>query len=244
MIIGITYGDSVFKNSRTRALESLKKYTDSSILFTEDDLKPFIEQHPKILYPGAKGGGFWLFKSIFLKHTLQNANDGDMVIWMDAGAECTSSLDVFYDIALQNSGFCLFSVIHKQAHYTKRDCFFYMGCDNEKYHNALNCDASIQMYIKNDTTVKFIDEYYKYCSDYRVVTDSPNECNLPNLPGFIDHRHDQSILANLCIKHNIQRFKEPTQWYHVGWSDDMLTDFEKQHSKRYEAVFNHHRERH
>lgn len=243
MIIGITYGDLVFKNSRVRALESLKKFTDKSILYTEDDLKPYIDSHPKILYPGARGGGFWLFKTIFLKKTLEGMNNGDMILWMDAGAECNAPLNVFYDIAQQNNGFCLFKVIHRQAHYTKRDCFYYMECDEEKYHNTLNCDASIQFYIKNDATVNFVNDYYMYCCDYRIVTDAPNECGLPNLPGFIDHRHDQSILANLCVKNNIPRFKEPTQWYHVGWKDEMLTDFEKQQSEKYEAAFNHHREK-
>src|SRR5205823_2371810 len=39
--------------------------------------------------------------------------------------------------------------------------------------------------------------------DRRCITDDMNECGLPNLPRFREHRHDQSILTNLCVKHKI-----------------------------------------
>jgi hypothetical protein len=243
MITGFTYGDKKFSSSRARALESIKKFTDKAILYTEDDLKLYYDQYPKILYPGARGGGFWLFKAIFLKKTIQEANDGDMVFWMDAGIECTGNLDIFYDVCTENNGFCIFKLVHRQSSWTKRDCFYYMYCDEEKYHNTLNCDASIQFFIKNEQTVKFIDEYLHYCSDYRIVTDSPNECGLPNLPDFVDHRHDQSILTNLCVKHNISRFKHATQWRNIDiWNPEYLTEFEQVQSNKYGVLFNHHRE--
>ena len=47
MIVGITYGDRVFQNSRERAFNSLKRYTDKSFLFTETDLEVYKEKYSK-----------------------------------------------------------------------------------------------------------------------------------------------------------------------------------------------------
>lgn len=247
-IHGITYGDENFKSSRDKAYISLKKYTDAAYLFTETDLNEYKDKiDSKILYPGARGGGHWIFKPIFLKYILNNIPDGEAVIWMDAGNECVADIRILADIAANHEGFCLFQQVHKNSHYTKRDCFYYMNNDSLSYYNSRQCDASMQLYIKNEKTLKFIDEYLHFCSDYRIVTDRPNECNLPNLEGFIDHRHDQSILTNLVVTYDLDTFIQPSQWYSLSWNTDDRAQFlntnERIQSERYSTLFNHHRER-
>jgi hypothetical protein len=247
-IHGLTYGDQAFQISRDKAYSSLNNFTDKAYLFTEKDLDLYKNDiDTKILFPGARGGGFWIFKPIFLKLVMSCIPDGDAVMWMDAGIEYVSDINVLADIAENNRGFCLFKQKHENSHYTKRDCFYYMNADTEEYHFARQCDAAVQLYIKNKETQKFIDDYLHYCSNYRIVTDSPNECSLPNLPGFADHRHDQSILTNLCIRYKLNTFIQPSQWYHIDWTDDVkskyLNNIELHHSKRYSVLFNHHRNR-
>lgn len=246
----ITYGDSNFKNSRSRAINSIKNFVQATSIFTETDLFKYKSKYPYILYDGARGGGFWLYKAIFLKEVFDVSKIGDMIIWLDSGVEFIGSYDdiiTLRNIALNNDGFCLFKQINRNNIWTKRDAFVYMGCDDEKYHNSLQCDAAIQIYIKNEKTIKFINDLLLYCSDYRVITDSPNECGLPNLIGFRDHRHDQSILTNLSVKYDIQRFKQPTQYGEIDWcvdeEYDNFTKYERIESSKYRIIFNHHRER-
>lgn len=246
-IHGITYGDELFVRSREKAYESLKKFTNNAYCFTEKDLAPFKENiSSKICYTGARGGGYWIFKPIFLKQILNSIPDGEAVLWMDAGVECVESIEILTDIASTNRGFCLFQQIHKNSTYTKRDCFYYMDADNSVFYNARHCDASVQLYIKNEETVKFVEDYLMYCSDYRVVTDSANECGLPNIDGFVDHRHDQSILTNLRTRYNLNSFILASQWYNE-WNSNhkqsFLNEQELYHSNRYNTLFNHHRNR-
>ena len=40
-----------------------------------------------------------------------------------------------------------------------------------------------------------------------MVGDGPNACGLPNRPDFVDHRHDQSVLTNLVVKHDVKPFR-------------------------------------
>jgi hypothetical protein len=239
MRYGFTYGDDSFRNSRELAKKSLEKYCDVSYLFTEKNLIPYFEKFKSILSQ-KRGSGYWFFKSIFLKEIFEKMNDGDELIYIDAGVEVTDGVDVFFDIAKLNNGFCLFQHPHTNFKYIKRDCFVLMDCDYEYYHNSNQSDASVQFYIKNEFTKKFIDEYFLLCSDERLLTDMDNTQNKPNLDGFIDHRHDQAILTLLCLKNKIGRFKQPTQYYNE-WNFENLNDFEIGESKKYGIKFNHHR---
>jgi hypothetical protein len=44
---------------------------------------------------------------------------------------------------------------------------------------------------------RFVWTWLDYCADPRGLTDHPNELGPPDLPGFIEHRHDQSVLSVL-----------------------------------------------
>jgi hypothetical protein len=87
--------------------------------------------------------------------------------------------------------------------WTKRDCFVYMDCDEERYWNTPCVEAGLSYWRKGDFSDKILAEWDKYCKDRRVISDDPNTWGRPNLPEFRDHRHDQSILTNLKEKHNI-----------------------------------------
>ncbi len=63
----------------------------------------------------------------------------------------------------------------------------------------------------NQKALMFLREWLEYCSDLRVITDDPNTCGLPNLDGFRSHRHDQSILTNLTLKHEIPCYGDPLE---------------------------------
>jgi hypothetical protein len=51
-----------------------------------------------------------------------------------------------------------------------------------------------------------------YCKDERIITDIPNTCGYGNYPGFIEHRHDQSILSILVASQKIEVFRDPTHY--------------------------------
>jgi len=239
MRYGFTYGDDNFKNSREIAKKSLEKNCDITYLFTEKNLIPYYKKYESILSQ-KRGSGYWFFKSIFLKELFEIMNDGDELIYIDSGVEIVGDIDIFFEISKENNGFCLFQHPHQNYKWIKRDCFILMDCDSEFFHNSVQCDASIQIYIKNKYTTEFINKYFDMCSDERLLTDIGNTQNKPNLDGFIDHRHDQSILTLLCLKNKINRFKQPTQYY-KDWGFENLNEFEIEQSKKYNIIFNHHR---
>ena len=57
----------------------------------------------------------------------------------------------------------------------------------------------------------FIQELLRWCKNYSVVSDSANDTG-DNLPGYVAHRHDQSVLSILAIRHGLRTFKDISQW--------------------------------
>ena len=106
----------------------------------------------------------------------------------------------------------MFKANHRNSVWTKRDCFVLMKCDSAKYWEGEQAGAFFQVYRKTTDSVSFVREWFDFCQNKRILIDVPNMCGLPNLPGFRDHRHDQSVLSLLAVKHNIELFPDPTQY--------------------------------
>jgi len=154
-----------------------------------------------------RGAGYWLWKPYFIKKTMvEKMNDDDILYYCDAGHYFYNSID-HYIPHMENTEhkFLTFgSPYSSLKNYTKRDTLYYMNADNEYYHERKqNYGPGWILLKKNKFTLNFIEEWLEYSQDYRLITDSPNECGLPNYPEFIDHRHDQSIFNILCLKYNL-----------------------------------------
>ena len=87
-----------------------------------------------------------------------------------------------------------------------------MGSDDEKYHNQYQVEAGIVGVRNTKFNIKLIEVWLRYCSDMYIITDLPNICASPNYIGFIEHRHDQSILTNLTIKFDLPTCKLEDQY--------------------------------
>lgn len=205
---------------RSQALlnQSAKKYGfNGAINYTDKNRKwSFIEKYQDI--SKTRGYGFWQWKPIILLDAMSQVNDGDIVAYIDSGNTIINSLHDIFTICEERE-IVLFDnrdgnfegVPHKNRHWTKRDCFVLMDCDNEKYYESSQVDASYQFYKKTSYTLEFLHEYSKYCNNDNIISDIPNTTKA-NLPEFKDHRHDQSILSLMAAKEGIQLLPEPSEW--------------------------------
>src|SRR3990167_3462946 len=69
----------------------------------------FYKQHQGILDQD-RGAGFWLWKPFILLETLRAAEDGDIIVYSDSGAEIIAHLDPLIDLCRQKGGILLFNV--------------------------------------------------------------------------------------------------------------------------------------
>lgn len=250
----VSFGTPVFYNSLKNLKEtSLKNGAEKIFIYTREDILKtnFYEKNKSILNM-PRGGGYWLWKPYILLETMKKIAEGDCLIYLDAGVSTIANLRPLAEFCKNNGNILLFGNNNKNKFWTKRDAFVLMKADSKKYWESNQVQASFQVYIKNKKTLKFLKEYLRYCKDPRIITDVPNVMGKDNLAGFIENRHDQSILTNLAVKYNIKLFRDPSQ----GGNAQKLPEFRikgewlpypYEYSKnpdrnsKYGTFFNHHR---
>ncbi len=236
MIHLICYADEKFAASQNRLIASTKHFGIEQITaFTRADIvkSNFYLKNRKILNC-VRGGGFWLWKPYIIAQQLSLLNEGDLLLYLDSGVEIISDLSPLLNLCNTQKNIVLFSNypwINRQ--WTKRDCFVLMNCDSSKFWNAEQISAGYQLYCKNEQSTAFVQEYLDFCQNYHALSDAPSICGLPNLPEFIDHRHDQSVLSLLAVKHDIELFRDPSQ-YGVNFCSRFT-------NSPYDTLFNLHR---
>jgi hypothetical protein len=228
----VNYSDKSHHNSQKENSNSALKFGgfDNVFSFNLQDLGDEFITENKGIMSQARGAGYWMWKPFVIKKALDMMGDNDILMYSDSGISFIKNIDELIDIMdITEEKLLLFELedIHPNKRWTKRDCFILMGLDEEEYLNQNQLLASYILMRKNDFVLKFVDEWLTYAKDYRIITDSPNECGLPNYPEFMDHRHDQSILSLLGRKYNIKNIPDVTQ-YGIG---RMITS----------QILNHHR---
>jgi hypothetical protein len=211
----VNLSDKIFEDSRFRLNDSAIKYGIDLVFsydFAEIMGTEFFQKNKKILEQ-PKGLGYWLWKPFIIFEVLNKISDGDVVVYSDCGIEIVDRLDSLIEICSEKQPVMLFSngdLVNAQ--WTRRDCFILMNADSKKYWFSLQCDAAFALFRKSPESIAFVKEWLFYCSDERIISDLPNSCGKRNLPGFLEHRRDQSVLSILAKKHKIELFRCPTQY--------------------------------
>ena len=136
---------------------------------------------------------------------------------MDVDLKIIEDPAPLYELCTQNKG--VFLVIdndllsHACKYWTKRDIFHFMDMDRQEYYDAPITLGGIQLYQKNEFSRNFLEELLYWCTyTPSMLTDDANICGKPNLDGFVEHRHDQSILSLLRLKYGIEGYRIPAQY--------------------------------
>lgn len=212
----INYADKLYyesqKNNSKTGLE-IGGFTDV-INYSSKDLDEYFCIKNKEILSNSRGAGYWLWKPYIILKTLLTMKEEDILFYCDSGASFVGSFDeyLFNMVKNEEKGIILFNGGHKNSFFTKRDCFYFMDCDYKNYVNATQLTATFQLCRKTDFSIEFYKELIKFSEDPRIITDLPNTCGKQNYEGFIEHRHDQSILTNLQIKYNIKLVEDISQF--------------------------------
>lgn len=143
-----------------------------------------------------RGAGYWLWKPYVIRDCLRRADEGDVVLYVDAGVLVRRPLGPLLHEA-RRCHLLLRRNFHRNGPYTKRDCFVLTETDAPACHQAFQLDASFLAIENTDANRRFVDTWLALCTDDRVLTDRPNQCGRPNLPEFRAHRYDQAVLSVL-----------------------------------------------
>lgn len=211
----ITLSNELYRESRERLLHSAKMYGIEGVNgYDFEDIKSWPSyQDNRLILDSARGMGYWLWKPLIIAKQLELLSEGDVLIYIDAGAEIIAGIEPLIKLCAIAEPVLLFgNATDTNAAWTKRGSFVLMDCDTEEFWQGPHCDASILLFRKCERATHFVAEWLRYGSNANILTDLPNSMELPNIAGYRDHRYDQSILSLLAQKFKINLYRAPSQF--------------------------------
>ena len=178
---------------------------DTSIPYGLKDLDADFVSRNAYTLSQPRGAGYWVWKPYLIHKTMQSMGPNDWLMYTDSGMYFVRNPWLWVESVLDEigeKGIITFCSGWTNKQYCKRDAFVLMGLDEPKYTDAEHRMASVFVCRKTPFSLAFVEEWLKYAQDPRIISDLPNTQGLPNYPEFKDHRHDQSIMSLLGIKHD------------------------------------------
>lgn len=216
----ITYGNSVFENSKQRLLTEAKEFGEFDFIrgFGPDDIKH--ERHSdefnKIL-DMSRGGGYWLWRHDIINDTLETMDDNDFLIYLDAGSTLNiQGKERFYEylqlLHESKKGILSFQMEHKEKHWTTKEIFDFFGesLDGE-IANSGQIINTVLIMQKNSSLLQYMKSYSEIINNQpSLATDIFNEKQTHE--GFQDNRHEQSITSVLRKKMKLPVINDDESW--------------------------------
>ena len=157
----------------------------------------------KLILDQKRGAGSALWKPYIILKTMEFLCDDELLLYMDCGDKIiNNSFRNYVKDKLDYSNYLFIKNTHLNKDHTRRDCFTLMNCDTEYYWNYNILEAGIVGFRVSEDSISFVKEWLHWCEQEDVVMDVPNKnyFGKENLPGYTNHKCDQSILTNLVAK--------------------------------------------
>ena len=203
-IVAISYADyKYFKQLKVNKFTAINVgKVDKYYSYKPEDIDINFKKKNKDILSRSRGNGYWIWKPYFILKTLKDKlNKGDYLIYTDAGILYLDKVEKIIRFMIsKNEDIWAIRTSHLEKRYTKRDAFILLDADFPIYTDTYQYMAGIQIYKKSNFSINFVERLLNYSTDKRIITDDPNTQGLPNYKGFIDNRHDQTVLSLLTKK--------------------------------------------
>ena len=207
----ITYGNHRFKESKNRLLKEAQDFGAFKTITgygPEFMSREFIEKFKTILSL-PRGGGYWIWRPILLLQKLNEINDGEYLVYLDAGCKLNPyGKKRFYEyiemlkeshygiISFQMSGKLGAGNLERENVWTNTEIFKYLNVPiNGEFGNSGQYLGGILVMKKNQHLLKIINLLIKALYDDPLMyTDHYTQNQHPQ---FKENRHEQSLFSLL-----------------------------------------------
>jgi len=178
-------------------------YFDEIVGLTEkvlmDDVN-FWEKNKEFVLKNSKGYGFWIWKPYLINKELEKMNDGDILVYTDAGCKINKNgkkrFLEYIDLLNNNEneyGVLSFQLDYEEYMYTKKKIFDYFDCSDE-IKNSYQFMATSVIIKANRHSRDLIKKWSEISLNYELINN--DLCDIENCK-FRDNRNDQSIYSIL-----------------------------------------------
>lgn len=159
-----------------------------------------------------RGAGFWSWKPYIIEQALLDVRAGDVICYSDVGRMkvllLRANLDPFIRWMDDRGQDCIPGV-HAPWHgpiskWARKDTLAALGCDEPRFHQAPQMQASFSVWRRTPETLAFVKEWKDCCFNRMLVSDDPNPSGQENFPEFVTQYGDQTMLSLLTLKKGLK----------------------------------------
>ena len=192
----------------------------------------FHRAHEDFIRSNQLGYGKWIWKPFLIWKNLIDLNDGDFVVYLDAGCEINNMSALVKDkwqeylefaeaseilaFQLRNNQFEEHPVLNERT-WNRIDLINELSLDKDQL-SANQIEANFLIIKNNSKTRKVIQEWYEFCfkNDYKYLFEPED---FQRFPDYKDYRYDQSILSALLKKYCFETLPNEN-YFHPNWFHD------------------------
>lgn len=183
---------------------------DEVFLWTPDKLPEYILQSPLMKY--TRGGGYWCWKPVIIYETLQQFEEGTIVVFADAGCRVRKAPEwkMYFEL-MKRYDTILFQypaempewkqwkqTSSKIKYWVKKSCMefldTYIGKDD--WHDEQECLGSFMMMKSRENTL--VEQWRDLILNHPDIVVDPTESEYKDqIEGFAYHKHEQAIITAL-----------------------------------------------
>jgi len=233
MIYFITYGNEKYENQKKRLGDAAKKslwFDDVSVYGPNDLDETFTKENSELL-KHATGGGYWIWKPYIIMKKLNEINDNDILIYIDAGCslnvEGKKRFEEYIKIVEQSpTGILSFQLFKEwkstipllEKNWTNKFLFDYLNITDRNIENTPQLVGGIMIMKKCKNVINIFSHALKILKEQPLFY---QQCK----------RHDQSILSVLRKMHGSEVIPDETYFKHkieahpLGWDDPISLQY-------------------
>lgn len=219
----LSFADSRLKGPLKRIRRQARAFgfaEERTLIWTEHDLDPdFREKMKDHLIPGSRGYGYWCWKPQIVLQALDRMSDGDILLYADAGCHLNPKgqkrFEEYVRMANEHGLLAFQSRSPKgtaepdpryhflpEGQWTKGDLLDHFGVrNNTPILTTGQIGATVIVMAKQPRIVDLFRRFRSVFLDhFELCDDSPSRS--PNLLGFQENRHDQSVFSILLKLEN------------------------------------------
>jgi len=232
----LTFASSDLQKSLNRITKEANdlNFYDYILSYSEIDLESnFKNFFYNYLKYGVRGFGYWCWKPQVILQILNKMDDGDILQYSDVGCHLNKNgldrLFQYFELTkITEKGILAFQnkLPEYPLKYDGREMLNYLEYEWVKgdlidYFNIRNnanilytptIGATVIFIRKCEKSVQIINEWLNIIKyDFHFIDDTKSKS--PNIDGFIEHRHDQSIFSILCKLNNVETLSAYEYYY-------------------------------
>ena len=200
-LVFLSFADSRYYSS----LERLQKQTEyfgftKRYFYTEKDLpKDFFSHLNPKLY--RRGYAYWTWKPYIVQRVLNDLKDGDILVYSDGGNQfdmrALPHFEKYISMLDMSMPILAFQQPYLEKDWTKMDVFAHICPKNYlSYAMGLQLWGGCFILMKSELSTRLLDTWNEIRVNHLdLFTDKISQ--MPNLKGFQENRHDQSIFSLL-----------------------------------------------